>query len=100
MNAGNDNRKGALTIRFSPKNDTVGHLCFDMNKENFESRYCGLVLNESYNGCCFAMIKNEKLMEGQMCLIQHGPFNPMKAQIKWVKQVDEFLCKVGLEIQE
>ncbi|MDO9183372.1 MAG: hypothetical protein Q7U04_13240 [Bacteriovorax sp.] len=90
-------------IRFPPDSDEIAFISFNVN--DFKKDLSALIINESLNGACFVVnkaliTKSNPLDPGTIFLVQIGALNPMRAQIKWLLEVDANLLKIGVELLE
>ena len=90
-------------IRFPPDSDQIGFISFNLNE--FKKELSALILNESASGAC--LIVNKALVPkihpieaSQILLVQIGKMSPLKGQVRWVKEIDESLFKIGIELLE
>lgn len=90
------NRKA---IRFQPDPLTIATLDFKGGKE-FRPTLIGLVLNESYTGCAIVLATDEPLKKDLKLKIKVGALSPLKAQIAWIKNLEENIHKVGIRLLE
>lgn len=85
-------------IRFAPEDSTIALIevaPFPTSKA-FKPSVTGLVFSESHGGCGVVVVGAEDLKAGSMCKIQVGKLAPMKAEIRWRKDLDDSLAKLGL----
>lgn len=87
-------------IRFLPDNNELGLISFDL--EEFSQDIAALIINESLHGVC--LVVNRKLIPttvtiniGLMLLVKAGKLDPMEAVVRWVKEIDEELVRIGIE---
>ena len=88
----NDTTRG---IRFTPDAHTLALLDVNGGPE-FKPTLYGLVLNESYQGCGLVILKEERIRAGAKLRVQVGKLAPMQAEVRWHKEVDDQVVKVGL----
>jgi hypothetical protein len=79
-------------IRFEAEDKTFINLKFDE-----DSIYGGLALSESTGGCSGIFKNNPKFFAGTFCEVEVGKLDPMKAEIRWVEELDKDVIKVGFE---
>ena len=59
----------------------------------------GPVLDESYTGCALVTLASalpEGAEQGLPCLVKLNRLGPMRAELRWVKPLDDEVCKIGL----
>ncbi|MBL7670490.1 MAG: hypothetical protein JNM39_08385 [Bdellovibrionaceae bacterium] len=90
------NRK---STRFQPDPMTIAQLDFATGKE-FRPTLIGLVINESYTGCAIVLVTDEAPKKDLKLKIKVGALSPLKAQIAWIKNLEENIYKVGIRLLE
>ena len=58
----------------------------------------GLLLNESWHGCCAVFKKPFTLKRGHPVKANVSSLHDMNADIKWIVDVDESLVKIGFSL--
>lgn len=66
---------------------------------NFDPEIVGLIVNESYSGCCLA-IRSDVPDIGQVCKVKIGEIGPLPAKVIWTKEVDENISYIGMRYEE
>ncbi len=66
----------------------------------FKAQYYAVVVNESYTGCCLAARNDGHIKENTNIRVKVGELKEMKANIRWLKKIDEDIIKFGIEYQE
>lgn len=79
-------------IRFEPDENT--YVLVDIQDEAIHS---GLALSESQGGCCGVFKSNSLYKTGEMVYIKVGKMDPISAEIRWVKELDNDVMKLGFE---
>lgn len=73
-------------------------------QEEFSPKIHGLIVEKSHAGCSVAFVKADQsydlLEQGKECLVKAGPLHPMKAVVRWRKNLDDDLFKVGFQYME
>lgn len=90
------NRK---STRFQPDPMTIAQLDFATGKD-FRPTLIGLVINESYTGCAIILVMDEVPKKDLKLKIKVGALSPLKAQIAWIKNLEENIYKVGIRLLE
>ena len=72
---------------------------FKSNKE-FHPSVPALVIDEAFNGCGIVVLNDAKLKVGTLLRIKVGQLPVLKAEVRWVQEVDEELTKCGLSYLE
>lgn len=90
-------------IRFPPDSDEIAFISFDV--DIFKKDLSALIVNESQHGACFVINRalipqNKPISAGQVFLAKIGSMGPLKAQVRWVKEIDTSLLKIGIELLE
>ncbi len=93
-------------IRFRPDEIEVALIRFgeaDPDEFLFRADAAGLVLEEAYGGCGLVTLSHcdaTEPIEGTRCLVKVGKMGPMRAEVRWVKRLDEHVARVGIEYIE
>lgn len=73
-------------------------------KDQFQPSIIGLITDQSHSGCSLATISQPStllvLTPEHEVIIKVGPLAPMRAVVRWRKEWDEGLTKVGFEFLE
>ena len=88
-------------LRFAP--DPGAYATIDLNDDaeaDFEPQHVALIYNESYHGCGVIVLKCKALKMGAYCRVQVGKLPPMLAEVKWRKELDREVARVGLQYIE
>lgn len=93
----------AKKIRFPPDSDEIAFISY--KTDEFKKDLSALIINESSQGACFVVnraliTRNNPIIVGQLLLAKIGPMNPLRAEVRWVKEVDHDLLKIGIELLE
>lgn len=85
-------------LRFPPDESSLAwvdpHAHAD--KEGFRPRLPVLLLDEAREGCGVVSLYHDNLMEGGVVWIQIAQLPPVRAEIRWIKDLDENVLKLGL----
>ena len=84
--------------RFTPEENTVAWLSIDPS--SFQKDMIALVDSESHSGCGITLNKDLSLEVGFRCMVKVGELSPMKAEVRWVKNFDNSLYRLGLHYLE
>lgn len=79
-------------IRFEPDINTLVVALDDQG-----SRLSGVCLDESLSGCAAVFKKHANFVEKKILDIKVGQLKAIKAEIRWVKEIDTDVLKVGFE---
>jgi len=73
-------------------------------EERFDPQVSGLLTDKSHAGCSLAVVAENRdqrlLTNGVTCVIKAGPLAPLKAKVRWRKEWDEGMVKIGFEFLE
>lgn len=89
-------------LRFEPDEIEIAQLQFVEAEPDdffFKPEAAGLVIDESYEGCALAVVANtlpEGLAKGTHCQIKINKLGPMRAELRWIKELDEEVWKIGV----
>ena len=83
----------------------LAHVDLYLESEDFHPTILGLLVDQSHAGCSVVLIqsKNEKyerLEEGAEVSIKAGALHPMRAVVRWRKELDEDLLRIGFQFME
>lgn len=87
-------------IRFAPDSGTLAYILTDGDGQKLKPPLPALVIEESFAGCSFVVIKNSQFHEDAEFQVQVGKLSPMKATIRWMKSFDEKVSIIGLSYKE
>jgi hypothetical protein len=82
-------------IRFKPDTSTYAGIDTRTEDKAFIPQIMGLVYEESSYGCGMVLIGIEKLQVGDICRIQVGGGTPVEAQVRWRKEIDCDVVRIG-----
>ncbi len=72
--------------------------------DQFKPTIIGLITDQSHSGCSLATIARPTIVEAlspkNEVILKVGPLAPMRAVVRWRKDWDEGLIKVGFEFLE
>lgn len=89
-------------IRFEPDEVVIGQVQFiDASPDDafFKADVAGPVIDESYEGCALVALQSglpEAAYQDAPCLVKLNRLGPMRAELRWIKPLDEDVCKIGL----
>ena len=93
MTTKNAERKG---LRFSAEGGTLVHIDLQPDADKFNPTIVGLAIDEAGKGCGAVVLNIPAIKEGSRCRIQVGRLPPMMAEIKWVRELDPQVLKIGV----
>lgn len=93
-----DNPVKRNAIRFNPDLGTLAQIDLELTRDDgsFRPTLLGLVSDESSKGAGIVLLATEKLQEKSECRIQVGRLPPMRAEIRWRRELDLQVVRVGL----
>jgi hypothetical protein len=81
--------------------EAIAHIGLDPDQAQFAPEVTGFVIEQSHSGCSLVLVRAkeiyDELNKGKLCVIQVGPLSPMKAVVRWRKDLDESVFKVGFQ---
>ncbi len=89
-------------MRFDPGDVVIAQVQFidaEPDDQFFKADAAGPVLDESYTGCALVALASalpEGAEQGLPCLVKLNRLGPMRAELRWVKPLDDEVCKIGL----
>lgn len=60
----------------------------------------GLAITEAKGGCSAVFILTDKFKAKDNCYIKVGKMDPIAAEVRWIKELDGDLVKVGFQYLE
>lgn len=90
-------------MRFKPEDVEIALIQFtdaDPEVATFEPHTAGLVIDEAYGGCGLVALGHgtpEGVHDGARCNVKVGKIGPVKAEVRWVRKLDEDVSKLGIE---
>jgi hypothetical protein len=91
-----DPKNRRRSIRFRPDADVIATVDVEMKGEEFCPQLLALVSEESAKGCGLVLVAKDVLLVGDICRVQVGRLEPIKAEVRWRKVLDPQVFKVGL----
>ncbi|MBN1846966.1 MAG: hypothetical protein JW932_00115 [Deltaproteobacteria bacterium] len=84
-------------FRFRP--DPLDYALIDKEaqKDSFDPKHIGLIINESYGGCDLAVLLECGIEKGDQLKIKLGESGVMKAEVSWKKTLDYKVSRIGLQ---
>lgn len=85
-------------VRFSPDPGALAQIQLEgpTPTQEFQPTIQGLVADESSKGCGVVLLEIPDLLVGAKCIIQAGQLSPLRAEVRWRKQIDEGIIRLGL----
>ncbi|HKL52626.1 MAG TPA: hypothetical protein VJ902_01600 [Wenzhouxiangellaceae bacterium] len=93
-------------MRFEPDDVVIAQVQFidaDPDDRFFKPKLAGPVLDESYDGCALVALRHavpDGTAEGTRCLVKLNRLGPMRGEIRWLKAIDDEVCKIGIHYLE
>jgi hypothetical protein len=83
-------------LRFAPDPGTFAAIDMSLDLDvKFAPQHFALVFSESFSGCGLIVYNNRGIKEGSQFRIQVGQLTPMLAEVKWRKDLDKEVARVG-----
>jgi hypothetical protein len=83
-------------IRFLPDQGSLALVDLQEASDDFAPKLMGLVCDESSKGCGVILLETKDLQVGEKCKIQVGQLSPLRAEVRWRKQLDVGVVRLGL----
>ncbi len=89
-------------LRFPPDEGAVAWIdpSVHEDKDDFKPTVAALVTDEALNGCGLITLVHDWLREGTECMVMVGNLAPLRAEIRWVKDLDDSVLKIGVVFLE
>lgn len=86
--------------RFKAAPGTLVQVSLASTSKNFKPQVIGLAIDEAYKGGSFVTIADKRLSIGANLYVKVGRVAALKAQVRWVKELEYDLCVYGMEFLE
>ena len=84
--------------RFKPDLTQIAWIAFDPRlAASFIADRPALIIEESYGGCCLLVTDSGALEPLAECLLKVGDAGPLRAQVRWIKELDGSIRKIGFK---
>jgi hypothetical protein len=90
------------SLRFPPDEGAVAWIdpSVHEDKHAFKPTVAALVIDEALNGCGLITLAQDWLREGAECMVRVGQLAPLRAEIRWVKDLNDDVLKIGVVFLE
>lgn len=88
-------------VRFEP--DVGDYAQIDKNPDDgdFKVDSIALIVDEApYGGCSLVCLKNAGMEKGAVHRFKIGKLSPLRAEIVWLREVDDKVVRIGLRFLE
>jgi hypothetical protein len=87
-------------LRFPPDDDAVAWIDPEVHPDprEFKPTFAALVTDEALVGCGLITLRREWMAEGAEFVVQIEKLSPIKAQIRWLKEMDDGVVKLGVAL--
>lgn len=86
--------------RFPAEPNTLAWISLDLKSDDFRQGIVGLVVNEAHKGCSLVMLENDKMVEGKHFRLLVGKHSPINAELRWRREIEPGVIRVGFEYIE
>lgn len=89
-------------MRFPPDDVEIARIQFadaEPDPSTFRPEISGLVIKEAYGGAGLVTLSHGgriDIREGARCNVVVGNLGPLKAEVRWVKKLDDDIYKLGI----
>lgn len=90
-------------IRALPDLKDLAFIDFNLEHDDksFEADLSAYIVNESpMGGSSLALRKDDRIILNMQLLAKVGKLSPLRAEVVWIKELDEELLRVGLKFLE
>lgn len=84
------------SIRFPANDGTLALIDFNSSSREFEPTLHALVVEEAHKGCSFVSVSSSEFRERQELRVKIGQMPVLKAEIRWVKNIEPRVYVVGV----
>ena len=89
---------GRNKVRFKPDENTMAFIAYDTDGE--EHSIIALVDNESFEGAGLVINQDFPLEVGDNCILKVGDLASMRAELRWKKQLEGKIYRLGFHYLE
>lgn len=102
MTQGPNEKNKRRSIRFAPDAGTFAKIDLQASRLDgaFQPSVVALVAEESAKGAGIVVLNIPGLQKGDICRIQVGQLSPLQAEVRWRKEIDPDVIRVGLQFLE
>ena len=88
-------------IRYQADVGTSAHLDFagDLTLP-FHAKYHGLIVEESQGGCGLVVLDKPEYKPGAVFRVKVGNLHVLKAELKWVRELEPTILRIGMQYLE
>ena len=86
--------------RFEPDPLTYAQIDLKLNKEDYNPKHIGMIIEEGQKGCGLVVSSKTGLKKGDRCLLKVGELPLFTSEVRWVIRLDKDLLKIGFEYLE
>jgi hypothetical protein len=85
-------------IRFRPDPLDLAHIdSRPIGDHPFEPDTVAVIVDEDpLGGCGLVIVENGKLARGDTCVVRLGRLDPLRAEVRWRRTIDEDVVRIGL----
>ncbi len=83
-------------IRFKPGLACYASIDPVPDRKAFSPSIVALVLDEAYSGCGLVALSSAPLKAGDVCRVQVGTLAPIRAEVRWRRQLDPDVMRFSL----
>jgi hypothetical protein len=86
-------------LRFPPDEGAVAWIDprTDMDGKDFHATFAALVTDEGLEGCGLVALARDRMGEGVSLRVQVKDLAPLRAQVRWVRELGLGVVKLGVE---
>jgi hypothetical protein len=88
--------------RFPPDEGTMAWIDTDVrgDKRDFKPTIAALVTDEALHGCGMVALAHDRFREEAECMVQVGDLAPLRSQIRWVRNLNNDVLRMGVRFLE
>jgi hypothetical protein len=89
-------------IRFPPDDGAVAWIdpSLSDDKHNFKPAVAALIVNEALAGCGLVTLHQAWVRVGTVCMVKVEHLAPLKAEVRWVRDLGDGVVKIGVAFLE
>jgi len=92
-----DEKNRRLQTRYTPSPNTMGSIFLQTPTDTAKANLLSLVFSRGMGGCGFFIMAPNPLKKGMNLFIKVGDGTPVKAEIRWIRQIEKNIMSVGVQ---
>jgi hypothetical protein len=88
--------------RFPPDEGTLAWIDTEVHEDKraFRPTIAALVTDEALHGCGMVALAHDRFRDEAECMVQVGDLAPLRSQIRWIKNLNHDVLRIGVRFLE